>query len=221
LALQLRVARSSLVCTSMTNAARISVIGFLAVIAAAPCGAAALDGRHGWHPEFEAARQEIFDPVPDVEHDEAPATAQQAAPAQPAHAPACGLWTIGSDAMTAQGCLQCHSGTNGPAIRSTHFVGPYRFGPGLRTVEEVVKRGVLVPRGNIECVTCHDRRSPWKNHLALPPGAPALPAVRAGDPSTYTNRPNWRTARPNALMLQQGTAVSPAPLCAACHTTAD
>jgi hypothetical protein len=92
---------------------------------------------------------------------------------------------------------------------------------GLRAPDDVVKRGVFLPGGKIQCLTCHDPRSPWKDHLALPPGAAALPAVDPRNPATYEGRPNWRIANPSLQPPPPGAAVSPSPLCAACHTYAD
>ncbi len=73
----------------------------------------------------------------------------------------------------------------------------------------------------MECVSRHDGRSPWKHRIAIPPGAPVIPAVVAGRSDTYP-RGNWRLARAEPVpLLSPGSAVSPAPLCAACHTMAD
>ncbi|HEY6001553.1 MAG TPA: hypothetical protein VIV57_01685 [Anaeromyxobacter sp.] len=201
----------------MRNDALLDVM-VLVTLLATPSPAAARDGARGWHPEFEAARRELFDAIPE----DAGASAAAAGPAaeEPA-APACALRHVGSEAMTAQRCLECHAGTGGRRIRSTHPVGAYRWRPGLRTPDEVVRRGVLLPNGAIECVTCHDRRSPWKDHVALPPGAPAVAAVDARDPASLQGRPSWREARARAARPPDGSAVSPAPLCAACHTHAD
>jgi hypothetical protein len=215
------VARASLLCPRMRNDALADVIALVTLLAA-PLPAAARDGAHGWHPEFEAARRELFDPVtPEDARPSAGGSAAAAPAVQESAAPACALRALGSDAMTAHGCLECHSGARGPRVRRTHPVGAYRWGPGLRAPEEVVRRGVLLPGGAVECVSCHDRRSPWKDHVALPPGAAAVAAVDARDPATYQGRPGWRDARAQAAKLPPGAAVSPAPLCAACHTHAD
>jgi hypothetical protein len=217
---QLGVACASLLCSRMRNEARADVIVLLTLLAS-PLQAAARDGAHGWHPEFEAARRELFDPVvPEDGGTFAGGSAASPAIQEPV-APACALRTPGSDAMAAQGCLECHSGARGPRIRRTHPVGAYRRGPGLRAPEEVVRRGVLLPGGAVECVTCHDRRSPWKDHVALPPGAAAVAAVDARDPASYQGRPGWREASAHGIGPPPGAAVSPAPLCAACHTHAD
>lgn len=147
----------------------------------------------------------------------------ESAPAPRAAEPApegCALAAPGSAAVASSACIGCHP-------RHGHPVG-LDYGPAYarsrwnyRSPEEVVRRGVLLPEGRIECVTCHDGRSPWKHRIALPPGAPALPAVVAGRPETYS-RVNWRTARASSVpQLPPGSAVTPSPLCATCHTLAD
>jgi hypothetical protein len=109
-----------------------------------------------------------------------------------------------ADAAPTAQCLSCHA-QSGPG---NHVVDvPYAGSSELRPADEVVRRGVHLPGGQIRCTTCHDARSPWKDHIALPPGAKATRAVDVGNPATY-ERPT--PARP-------GDAVSPKPLCLACH----
>lgn len=140
--------------------------------------------------------------------------------------PGCKLFEGGSESAPARECVSCHRAA--AAGHATHPVDVHyeamRGGSeaSLRPLEEVVKRGVLVPEGKIRCATCHDARSEWKYHLALPPGAPAVPAVNPRDPRTYADdegsapraevpRSSW-TARP-----RRERDVSPKPLCLACH----
>jgi hypothetical protein len=144
-------------------------------------------------------------------------TAEEPAEPEPAH---CALATPGSASVPSTTCAGCHPRHGHPVdvdYASSHARAPF----GLRTEAEVVRRGVLLPEGRVECVTCHDGHSPWKDRIALPPGAPVLPAVVAGRPETYP-RGNWRLARASSQpRLPPGSAVTPAPLCAACHTMAD
>jgi hypothetical protein len=151
-----------------------------------------------------------------------------AAGAAPAPAPEassrCALEAPGAAAVATSACLECHRihghpvGLDYAAAYAAAYAGS---GSTLRSGDEVVRRGVLLPEGRMECVSCHDGRSPWKSRIALPPGAPVLPAVVAGRAETFP-RGNWRLARAESLpRLPAGSAVSPAPLCAACHTMAD
>jgi hypothetical protein len=144
------------------------------------------------------------------------------APAEPAPTPEpCALSKPGAAAVPSSECLRCHP-RRGHAVDVDYAYAYGRSSWGLRSEEEVVRRGVLLPQGRLECVTCHDGRSAWKYRLALPAGAPAIPAVIAGRPETYGNGATWRTAGASSLpVLPPGTQVSPAPLCAACHTHAD
>jgi len=126
----------------------------------------------------------------------------------------CKLFQGAPERVAAQDCMSCH------AMHTTHPVEidyeSARFKPqsGLRAADEVVRRGVFLPDGKVQCVTCHDARSRWAYHLALPPDALVRPAVNTRDPSTY-ERP-VALSRPQALPT--GTSVSPTPLCKVCHT---
>jgi hypothetical protein len=211
------VARSSLHLGVMRCCARAALMGFLTLAATPRIARSSELAAAGAHPEFEAARRALLDGTRAQGVALAPPAGSVAAPA----GSACALTAAGADTMTTQGCLACHSGRAGPAIREMHPVGAYRGGADLRAPAEVVRRGVFLPEGRIECVTCHDRRSPWKDHIALPPGSQALPAVDAGKPETYERRPNWRFPASPPSRLPEGAAVSAAPLCAACHTYAD
>jgi cytochrome c peroxidase len=121
--------------------------------------------------------------------------------------PACLLFQPGADAAPTQTCLACHT-LSGPGNHTVDVRYATRHGRDLRPAEEVVRRGVHLPDGEIRCTTCHDPRSPWKHHIALPPGAKAVKAVDLRTPASYEQPP--APARP-------GDAVSPKPLCLACH----
>ncbi|BDG05269.1 hypothetical protein [Anaeromyxobacter oryzae] len=151
---------------------------------------------------------------------EAPAVRAQGRCALTAQAPAHGADAARTAARTAD-CIACHA-RDAHAAGGSHPVGiPYEAAAApagatarrgmLRAAAEVVSRGVFLPEGRIECVTCHDPRSPWKNHLAIPPGAVARPAVDPRRLETYT-RPSSTFAATAA-----GAEVTPTPLCLACH----
>ena len=125
----------------------------------------------------------------------------------------CGLLTPDSDAMLSRDCLACHGGFS-------HGGHPYdldllrwksssRAGA-MRPVAEMQRRGAFLPDGQIRCVTCHDRLSPWKFHLRLPPGSTPTHAVNPLWPATYEARAQPPRPRP-------GDDVGRKPLCLACH----
>lgn len=127
-----------------------------------------------------------------------------------------------ANSATAGACLACHAG-RGPDhpvdldYAAASAAAPRRYRPAA----EVIRRGVLLPDGMLRCVTCHDPRSPWASRIALPPGAPAIPAVNPRDPSTYEGEGrNWRIATA-VEPPPRGTAVTASPLCGACHTLVD
>lgn len=166
--------------------------------------------------EWEAARREIFGPGPEL------AAAETSVP----EGSACALTSsYSSDAADTRECLRCHGGAGGGPVHGNHpvdldyGVAAARAGGfgGLRSPGEVLKRGVFLPEGRLHCVTCHDARSPWKARIALPPGAMAFRAVDPRDPSTYEGGASWRTRTPSQPAPPEGSAVSPAPLCIACH----
>jgi len=153
----------------------------------------------------------------------APAPAPAAARAAVALAPdpsapaGCSLFAPGYATVPTEKCLQCHG------LSRTHpvdidYEGTIQRNPSFmyRPVAEVIKRGVFLPNGQIACVTCHDANSPWKDRIALPPGAQARPAVDPRNRDTYAS-PH---AQP-AAALPAHSAVTPTPLCQACHTYGD
>lgn len=121
-------------------------------------------------------------------------------------------WGIESTA-TVKDCLACHEGTTIHANASHPVDVDYaaalsRPRSSLRPLEQVVRRGVLLADGKVHCFTCHDPRSSWKFHVAIPPGAGTRSAVMPGVPFTYDRDP-----APPA----PGSEVSPTPLCLCCH----
>lgn len=121
-------------------------------------------------------------------------------------------WGIEATA-TVQDCLACHEGRS-LSVHASHPVdvdyaaAVSRPSSSLRPLAEALRRGVLLAEGKVHCYTCHDPRSPWRSHVALPPGTTARTAVVPGVESSYeAERP---APRP-------GDDVSPTPLCLACH----
>lgn len=157
-----------------------------------------------------------------IRSDAATASAAVVSAAENVPAPeTCALSLPGATSVPSADCLRCHP-RQGHKVDVDYASAYARASWSLRTEEEVVRRGVLLPHGRLECVTCHDGRSPWKYKLALPPGAAAVPAVVSGRPETYEGGRTWRTASASsAPLLPPGTQVSPSPLCAACHPHAD
>ena len=116
---------------------------------------------------------------------------------------------------TSRDCLSCHEYATPPiqAHRShpvdvDYAAAASRAASSLRPLADVQQRGIAVPDGKVGCRTCHAAESPWKSHVAIPSGAVARPAVNPRDPRTYESE----MAGP-----QKGAAVSPKPLCEACH----
>jgi hypothetical protein len=127
----------------------------------------------------------------------------------------CKMLSVNGDALSVATCLQCHPSHAGDRSHSVggEYVQDERLS--LRPIAEVVKRGIFLPGGQIHCLTCHDARSPWKNHIALPAGAVARSAVDPHSPATYMNASVARDS--SAPVLPPGSAVTPTPLCMACH----
>ncbi len=125
----------------------------------------------------------------------------------------CGLLAPGSDAAASRDCLACHGSF-------AHLGHPYDLelsrwtptsrGSALRPVNEVLRRGVFLPDGQIRCVTCHDGLSPWKFHIRLPPGSKLTYAVDLRRRVTYENPASLPPPR-------RGDDVGRKPLCLACH----
>jgi hypothetical protein len=141
-------------------------------------------------------------------HDEAPGDA--APESDPA---GCALLATGSENATSNSCLACHP---------RHAFGGHPYDveyprPGvmagarsLRPLDEVLRRGLVLPERQIRCVTCHDRSSPWKFHIKLPPGTQPTHAVDVRRRETLE--------RPELLPpLRPGDDVGKKPLCVACH----
>ncbi len=122
----------------------------------------------------------------------------------------CGLLMPDSDAATSRQCLACHptlaSGGHPYDVDYRAFAGR----PGFRSVDEALRRGVFLRNGEMRCVTCHDRNSPWKYHIRLPAGAQPTHAIDRRRPQTYENPSALPPPRP-------GDDVGKKPLCLGCH----
>lgn len=126
----------------------------------------------------------------------------------------CPLFQPGAERVPTGDCVSCHGLTQTHPVDLDYASSAAASRGALRSADEVIRRGVFLPGGQLKCVTCHDPRSPWQYKIALPPGAVARPAVNPRDPSTY-DRPR---ASPR---VAPGGAVTPTPLCKACHTLGD
>jgi cytochrome c peroxidase len=125
----------------------------------------------------------------------------------------CKLFSREASTASTADCARCHENHEAHPVDVDYAAAAARQPFGLRRASEAVRRGVFLPDGRVACVTCHDAASPWKHHIALPPGAAARPAVNPRDASTYTGG----RARPAGTPLQPGAAVTPTPLCLLCH----
>ncbi|BDG09239.1 hypothetical protein [Anaeromyxobacter paludicola] len=135
---------------------------------------------------------------------------QAAAPPEPR----CSLFVPGKEAAAADDCLGCHE------LHSSHrvdFAYPavVQRGGALRTAAEAVRRGAFLPEGRVRCGTCHDGRSEYRYHLAIPAGAKLRPAVNPRDPVNHRALAG-APSQPGVLR-----DVSPTPLCQTCHSYGD
>jgi hypothetical protein len=82
----------------------------------------------------------------------------------------CKLFQAAPERVPAQECMTCHG------MHTTHpveldYEAARLTRPALRPGAEVIRRGVFLPDGKVQCVSCHDAASRWAYHLAIPPGA--------------------------------------------------
>ena len=124
----------------------------------------------------------------------------------------CSLDDVGSDQATSESCTRCHVHRQSHPYDIDYASAAAGHRGEYAQAEQVVRAGVLLPNGEIRCVTCHDRRSPWKYKIALPPGATPSPSVAARMRDGTFERPGSAPARP-----APGSEVTPTPLCKVCH----
>jgi hypothetical protein len=166
--------------------------------------------------EYQAQLQQLL--AAESPGEPAREVATQAAPAaQSRSVTSCKLFQVAPERVPAQECMSCHGMHTTHPIEIDYEAARSKGQTDLRRADEVVRRGVFLPDGKVQCVTCHEAGSRWAYHLAIPPGAVVRPSVNMRDASTYERRPP--PARPGALPA--GTSVSPTPLCTVCHTLAD
>jgi len=129
--------------------------------------------------------------------------------------PGCALLVPGSQDAPVAECLRCHAGSGSGHPVGLDYVGvsAVRRGHGipLRSAQEAIRRGAFLPSGELRCTTCHDRESPWRYRLAIPPGAEVRPAVNPRNPATYDP-----AAGPPPIVARGGD-VGTKPLCLLCH----
>ncbi|HET9595413.1 MAG TPA: hypothetical protein VFP65_07520, partial [Anaeromyxobacteraceae bacterium] len=135
-----------------------------------------------------------------------------------ARAAGCRLFTRDAHRAATAECVGCHVRHDAHPVDVDLDGRAARAGSSLRSAAEVVRRGVYLDGGRVTCLSCHDARSRWAAYLALPPGARVRTAVDPRKPATYLARAQETV---DGRHLPQGTAVSPTPLCRACHTHGD
>ncbi|BDG05252.1 hypothetical protein [Anaeromyxobacter oryzae] len=128
----------------------------------------------------------------------------------------CALTALPPDDARKAGCGACHGGHGSHPVGVDYGSAAARGDGRFRLLADVVERGVYLVDGRVECVTCHDPSSRWKYHIAIPPGEMARAAVDLAQPSTYEDLSDWRKGK-LPPPLPAGTAVTPTPLCMACH----
>lgn len=133
-------------------------------------------------------------------------------PAAAGAGPHCELDDVGSERATSQSCVRCHAQQRSHPYDIDYANAAAAQHTGYAPAEQVVRAGVLLPNGEIRCVTCHDRRSPWKYKIALPPGATPSPSVTARMRDGTFERPGAAPAHP-----VPGSEVTATPLCNVCH----
>jgi hypothetical protein len=128
----------------------------------------------------------------------------------------CLLKRADSHTAPSEECARCHDRArhdDSHPVDLDYEASRLRSFSGLRSLGEAVRRGLFLPGGKLQCLTCHDGRSPWKHKLALPPGSRLEPAVDPADPTTYESPRALRAAPGRA----PGADVARRPLCIACH----
>lgn len=196
------VARRSLYSAAMTNR-RMAILGIM--LAGTPAVRTTAQDR-GAYARYETELHTLLSP---------PTTGAAAPSASVAGAQAsevCPFLGGTSTATSSQECMSCHGLHQTHPIDIDYVQSSQRRPDSFRTLDEVVRRGVYLPDGQVKCTTCHDPRSPWKYRLAVPPGTVARPAVNIANPSTFE-----RTRKAAQAPLPPGSAVTPTPLCLACH----
>jgi hypothetical protein len=150
------------------------------------------------------------------------------APVPESRTASCLLFQPGKEGAPAEACIACHGEQSRTHPVDIAYPAARPGSSSLREQQEVVKRGVFLPDGTIRCATCHDARSPWRSHLAIPAGAEVHAAVNPRDPASYRSSEAPLRAgglsmpRPtNAAGARSGAAVTSTPLCQACHTIGD
>ena len=142
---------------------------------------------------------------------DAPAATSRTAKLATAPSP-CPFLTGTATGTSSQDCMSCHGLHQTHPVDIDYAQSAQRRPNFFRPPEEVVRRGVFLPEGQVKCSTCHDPHSSWKYRLALPPGAVARRAVNLADPATFERSRHAAEAAP-----PPGSSVTPTPLCLSCH----
>lgn len=125
----------------------------------------------------------------------------------------CSFFQPGAEQVPAQQCMDCHGLHQTHPVDIDYTSASARYPMFYRSVQEVVRRGVYLPNGQVKCVTCHDPQSQWKYHLVVPPGVTPDLAVEAQTPQRIESS----KYQPPTSAPPPGSSVTPTPLCVACH----
>jgi hypothetical protein len=105
------------------------------------------------------------------------ATVSATATAEAQSVPAtCRLFEEGSDRLSTASCLACHPWGKCHPVDVDYAEAQARGRHGLRPEGIAVGRGAFLPAGQVRCVSCHDRSSRARHHLAVSVGSHSEPS---------------------------------------------
>ncbi len=113
-------------------------------------------------------------------------------------------------------CLGCHEdmASHSHPVDVDYEAVSRRSSGGLRSIEEVRARGVVLRGGKVGCLTCHSPASPWAHFLAVPR---ELARARPTTAESEGDEPNAAKERAVGTPPKEGTEVDSRPLCVSCH----
>jgi hypothetical protein len=92
-----------------------------------------------------------------------------AAPPVRARPSFCFLFQGESELQPSSACRVCHGGCMNHPVDVAYEAAAVRRRGSLWPHDEAVRRGAFLPDGELRCVSCHDRRSSCRSHLAVAP----------------------------------------------------
>lgn len=81
----------------------------------------------------------------------------------------CFLFQSESELQPSDNCRVCHDGCMNHPVDVPYEAAAVRRPGSLWPQDEAVRRGAFLPDGELRCVSCHDRRSSCRSHLAVAP----------------------------------------------------